>query len=107
MKKRLGAFLALLLLCFTIFVLVERFYFVTFGSIFPLRDTSAIHSLDEFSDTCKRSGSQNVLEIIKYDDGRIYAKCGSGNLIKDVFKPVYDITRLVKDIRDINGDTFQ
>ena len=106
MKKRFGAFL-LLMLCLMMFVLIERFYFVTFGSIFPLHDVGNAQSIEELSDSCKKSGSQNVFEIIKYDDGRIYAKCGSSNLVKDVFKPIYDVTKLVKDIRDVSSDTFQ
>ena len=76
---------------YVVSAVVERSYFIHFGSLLPVKQSSYFKSIEEISDYCKQSTGE-VLMIVKRDNGIVQARCGG--LIPNT--EIFDITQQMK-----------
>jgi len=69
----------------------DRFMFVNYGSIRPVKDASEFFkNIDELSNSCKIKNISSVLVMHTYENGRAEARCED-----QFFAKTWDISKLI------------
>jgi len=76
---------------FSLFYVFDRFMFVNYGSIRPVKDASKVYkNIDELSNSCKTKNVSSVLVIHAYENGRAEARCED-----QFFAQTWDVSKLI------------